>query len=292
MPPPRKTTAQKNKRRITRQRPNARNQKRQIASTQNQIIAIKKHINLTKERLRWHCGFTGLSMASYPFVIPLTSGPSLTQPASVNTILGEPVPWRVVMTPGLQATPANKSKYVVNKQYVDLTITSGNEAALTHYTAFVVQLQPKTASQTYAATTSMSTLLRDQDYITPLNSLGNDSGYGAYINNDRYKIIKRLEFETLGIVPTAHPENKVSSASGDTGRGTRTLQVRRTQFKLNYGSTVFKSAGDDATGTTLNYAEINPEQKRFIVIFSDNSLLDVEMPTVSMSSLITGYSAE
>lgn len=286
------STATKNKRRIRRAKPTARNQKRQIASTQNQIIAIKKHINLTKERMRWHCGFVGLNMTSYPFVIPLTSGPSLTSPASVNTVLGEPLPWSVVMTPGLQATPANKSKYVVNKQYVDLTITSGNEAALTHYTAFVVQLQPKTASQTYQATQSMTNLLRDQDFITPLNATGNDSGYGAYVNNDRYKIIKRLEFETSGIVPTAHPENKQVSSSGDTGRGTRTLQVRRTQFKLNYGSTLFKSAGDDATGTTLNYAEINPEQKRFIVIFNDNSLLDLEVPTVSMSSLITGYSCE
>lgn len=292
MPRGKKPAALKNKQRISKQRPSARNQKKQIASNQNQIIAIKKHINLTKERVRWHCGFVGLSMTSYPFIIPLTSGPSLTQPASVNTVLGEPVPWQVVMTPGLQATPANKSKYVVNKQYVDLTITSGNEAALTHYTAFLVQLEPKTASQTYQSTTSMSTMVRDQDYITPLNSVGNDSGYGAYINNDRYKIIKRIEFETLGIVPTAHPENKVSSASGDTGRGTRTLQVRRSQFKINYGSTVFKSAGDDATGVTLNYADINPEQKRFIVIFSDNSLLDLETPVVSMSSLITGYSAE
>lgn len=288
----RKTTAQKNRRKIQRQRPTARNQKRQIASTQNQIVAIKKQLNLTKKRVRWHCGFYNLGMTSYPLIIPLTNGPSATQPAVVNTVLGQNLPWTLTMTDGLQATSSNKSKYVVNKQYVDLAISSGNEADLLHYTAFLVQLQPKTAKQTYDATGSMQNMVRDKDFITPVDILGNDSGYGVYINNDRYKIIKRLEFETAGILPSAHPENKISSASGDTGRGSRTLQIRRTQFKVNYGSTIMKSAGGNETGTSLNYAELDPAMKRFVVIFSDNSIVDGQVPNISMSSLVTGYACD
>lgn len=292
MPRPRKTTAAKNKRRIHKARPTARNQRKQIASTQNQIIAIKKHINLSKERMRWQCGFVGISMTSYPLIIPLTSGPSTSNPAVVNTVIGTSVPWESVMTPIPQKGETIRSKVVANKQYVDLTVTSGNEASLLHLTAFVVQLQPKVASQTYAETSSMSTLVRGTDFATPLDALGNDSGYGAYINNQRYKIIQRIEFETAGALSAAFPDNLEPSSSGDTGRGTRIMQVRRSQFKLNYGSTLFKSTGDGATSASLEYSEINPEQKRFIIIFSDNSLADLQFPTVSMNSLITGYAVE
>jgi len=291
MPRKFKSTAQKNKRRIKNRRPTARNQKRQIASTQNQIVAIKKHINLTKERMRWHCGFTGVSITAYPLIIPLTSGPSATNPAVVNTVIGTNLPWNTTMTPAPQGINTFRSKTVANKQYVDLTVTAGNETALLHLTAFVVQLQPKVAQQTYTATSSMSTLIRGTDYITPLNSLGQDSGYGPYVNNQRFKIIKRLEFETAGHAPTGYA-GQPGASTGNTGRGTQGWYVKRTQMKLNYGSTLFKASGDVATTQTLEYASINPEQKRFIIIFSDNSLTDLEFPTVSMSSLITGYACE
>lgn len=286
--PRKKSVAFKNKRRIKNQRPTARNQKRQIASTQNQIVAIKKHINLTKERVRWHCGFYQKYMTAYPLIIPLTSGPSTANPASMNTILGTTVPWEITMTPVPQDTTTNRSKVVVNKQYVDLTVTSGNETALQHLTAFVVQLQPKVASQVYEETSSMQTLVRGTDFITPLNIAGNDSGYGAYINNARFRIIKRLEFESAG----SSPDTQVGNATGNTGRGTNTWYMKRTQMKLNYGSTLFKSSGTAASSQTLQYSEINPEQKRFIVIFSDNGLGDLEQGAVSMSSLITGYTCE
>jgi len=289
MPRKYKSTAAKNKRRIAKSAPTARNQKKQIASAQNQIVAIKQHLNLTKERMRWHCGFTGVAVTGYPLIIPLTSGPSATNPAVINTVLGTSVPWTTTMTPAPQGVNTFRSKTVVNKQYVDLTVTAGNETALLHLTAFVVQLQPKVASQTYGDTSSMSTLRRGQEFITPLDALGNDSGYGAYLNNQKFKIIKRIEFETAGPAPIGFGPG---AATGNVGRGTNMTYVKRTQMKLNYGSTLFKSSGDLATTQTLEYADINPEQKRFIVLFSDNSLTDLEFPSVSMSSLITGYAAE
>ncbi len=291
MPRPRKTTAHKNKRRIRRQRPNARNQKRQIASTQNQIIAIKKHLNLSKERIRWHCGFHEATINSYPLIIPLTSGPSTVNPAEMNTTLGTEVPWNVTMTPVPQQGSNLRSKVIVNKQYVDLTITAGNEPSVLQYTAFLVQLQPKTAQQTYEKTNSMSSLTRNEDFVTTNNILGVDSGYGAYLNNDKFKIIKRIEFETGGNYPASDAPDD-TQPTGDTGRGTRSWYLRRAQLKVNYGSTLFKSAGNSDSSLTLEYKDINPEQKRFIIIFSDNGTGDLQSPTVSMSSLVTGYSVE
>ena len=284
--PPRKT-AQKNKRRIQRKNPTAKNQKKQILSLQNQTIAIKQHLNLTKQRMRWHCGFTGLTMNVFPLIIPLTSGPSSVNPAVVNNLTSTALPWRVVMTPEPQNTTALRSKVVVNKQYVDLTITSGSETAPVQYTAFVVQLQDKVASQTYTKTTGMTALAPDEDYCGPKTATGLETGYGTYINNQKYKVIKRLEFETF-----SGASGGAGGSTGNVGQGTRTGIIHRTQMKLNYGSTLFKSSGDGDSSSTLQYADINPEQKRFIVIFSDNSLIDLQFPTVSMSSLITGYAAE
>ena len=287
MPRRYKSTAAKNKRRISKSAPTARNQKKQIASAQNQIVAIKKHINLTKERMRWHCGFTDVNVTSYPLIIPLTSGPKPLSPANMNTVIATPVPWNVTMTPNPQNLGTFRSKVVVNKQYIDLTVATGNENAVISFTAFIVQLQPKVAQQTYQETSQMSALTRDADFATPLNALGQDSGYGAYLNNQRFRIIKRLEFETTG-----GASGGAAGSTGNTGKGTRMGLLHRAQAKLNYGSTIFKSSGNGATSQTLTYSEINPEQKRFIVLFSDNSLVDLEFPTVSMSSLITGYAAE
>ncbi len=191
------------------------------------------------------------------------------------------------MTPSPQNNTVLRSKVVVNKQYIDLTITSGSEQSPLQFTAFMVQLQPKVAQQTYTDTGGMTALTRDDDFITPLNSLSADSGYGAFMNNSKYRIIKRLEFETLG-----GASGGAAGSTGNTGKGTRTGILHRCQAKLNYGSTIFKSSGSGESSSSLNYSEINPEQKRFIVIFSDNSLLDLQYPTVSMSSLITGYAAE
>jgi len=281
-----KSSAQKNKKRIKRSS-GAKAQQKQISSNQNQIVAIQKHLNLGKERMRWHCGFTGIGMTAYPFVIPLTSGPSSVAPASLNDIIGLPVPWNVTMTPSPQNNTALRSKVVVNKQYIDLTVTAGNENAQLQFTAFIVQLQPKVAMQTYTDTAAMTSLTRNDDYSTPLNSLSQDSGYGAFMNNQKYRIIKRLEFETF-----SGGSGGAGGSTGNTGEGTRTGILHRCQTKLNYGSTLFKSSGSGESSSSLNYADINPKQKRFIVIFSDNSLVDLQYPTVSMSCLTTGYAAE
>lgn len=288
MPKP-KSTASKNKRRIAKSRPTANNQKKQIASAQNQIIAMKKQLNLDKERCRWHCGFHGVSITNNALIIPLTSGPSSVNPAVVNNLTGTSCVWNMTMTPIPQNSSVLRSKVVVNKQYVDLTITAGNEGSTTQFTAFLVQLQPKVAQQTYVATSGMTSLSINDDFAAPLTSLGANTGYGPYVNNQKYKIIKRLEFETGGF---EHIHGAGTTATGNTGRGTRSWYLHRTQFKVNYGSTLMKSSGDGDSLSTLQYADINPEQKRFIIIFNDNNTLDLQYPTVNMSSLITGYTCE
>lgn len=288
MPRKYRTTHAKNKRRIRTRRPTANNQKKQINSNQNQIISIKRHLNLTKKRIRWHCGFAGKYVNDYPLIIPLTSGPSTSSPATMNTVPPVSLGWSTTMTTVPEDLENNRSKVVVNSQWVDLTVTGGSEPSLLALTAFVVQLKENNAEQVYRDTTNMSTLVRNTDFVTPLAGT-NDTGYGPYLNSDRFKIIKRIEFNTIGAAagwPGGPP------STGDVGQGTRNFAVRRQQFKLNYGNTVLKSTGNAANSNTLNYDDIDPRHKRFILIFSDNNLIDGEYPTVLMSSLVTGYSCD
>jgi len=195
------------------------------------------------------------------------------------------------MTPVPQNSTALRSKYVVNNQYVDLSISAGTEIDMIHYTAFLVQLQPKTATQTYAETAGMSVLTHNSHYATAPGPLGTDSGYGAYMNTSQFKIIKRLEFESAGSPPIGYVGNP-GTATGNIGSGTNSWYVKRCQFKVPYGNTVLKSSGQQTSGLTLKYDQIAPEHKRFIVIFSTNSLLDGKMPECAMSCLTTGYALE
>ena len=182
-----------------------------------------------------------------------------------------------------------KSKVVVNSQWVDLSIYGGNEDSTLQFTAFLVQLREGTARQTYEETSSMTSMTRNTDYVTTTGMTGIDTGYGAYMNTDKYNIVKRLEFETFG--PQSEPGG-YNGDTGDTGSGTRTGRLYRTNFKVNYGNTVFRSSGDAESLGTLEYTDIAPHTKRFIVIFSDNGMGDGQGPEMSISSLITGYVVE
>ena len=84
-------------------------------------------------------------MTSYPFIIPLTSGPSTTAPAITSS--GNAVTWDVTMTSHPQDISSLRSKVVVNTQWIDLSVTGGNEASPLYMTGFVVQLQEKTARE-------------------------------------------------------------------------------------------------------------------------------------------------
>ena len=286
----RKTTAAKNKRRIRTRRSNARNQKRQILSNQNQILAIRNHLNLSKERIRWHCGNVEIPMNAYPLIIPLTSGPNPTSPAFCNTVAGtDSMAWSVTMTPGVQDALTSRNKIVVNKQYVDLSVLAHTEAGLLNHTAFLVSLAPDNATQVYTETSAMHSLTKDTDYAVPVTAAGVDTGYGPYLNTDRFNIIKRLEFETAGVWPISNAGN----TTGNVGEGTNSFYIKRCQFKINYGSTIMSASGDGATtGGSLPYAEIKPHQKRFIILFSNNSLVDGEYPQINISLLVTGYALE
>ena len=288
-----RSSARRTIRRLTRSRPSTRRNRQAAKSNARAIIAVKRQLDLNKERVRWRSGFSEIAMTNTQGIniIPLTSGPSTTSAAVMNTVIGEVVPWDITMTPVPQSGNVLRSKYVINNQYVDLLVTAGNETALLNMTAFLVQLRPDNATQTYAETSSMTTLIRDTDFSTPSNAVGGDSGYGAYMNTSRYKIIKRLEFETSGHPPVGYV-GQPGASTGNTGSGTNMTYCKRVQFKVPYGNTVLKSTGLQATGAGLAYAEIDPAQKRFIVFFSTNSLLDGETTNVAMSCLTTGYACE
>jgi len=282
----RRSSSGRNLRRIKHRRPSARNQRRQILANQRQLVSLKRHVELDKERLRWRSGFIEQQMTTFPYIIPLTSGPSPTNPAICSD--GNAVPWTVTMTAAPQNINTLRSKVVINNQWLDLTINGGNEPSPLYVTAFVVQLQEDVAEQVYSETTQMSVLNKDSDYCNPDSIVpGVSSGYGAYLNSARFKIIERLEMCTIGPTigwPGGPPGGNVGAGLG--------AALHRKQFKLNYGNTVLKSSGSGATSNTLEYSKIPAKHKRFVVIFTDNSTLDGQYPNVALSCLTTGYAAE
>ena len=250
-------------------------------------MSLRQHVNLTKERIRWRSGFIEQQITTFPYIIPLTSGPSVAAPAVTSS--GVAVPWTVTMTPEPQAINTLRSKVVVNTQWVDLSITGGSEPSPLYFTAFIVQLQEKCANQVYTETSNMTVLNKDSDYCCPDSAVpAVASGYGCYLNNSRFKIIKRMELCTLGAT-IGWPGGPPGVSQDTQGLG---AALKRTQHKINYGNTVLKSTGDSATSNTLEYADLEPKHKRFIVLFSDNSVLDNQYPNVAMSCLTTGYAAE
>lgn len=286
----RPTAAARNRRHIKNKRPTANNQKKQILKNQNQIVAIKRQINVRREPVKWKCGFTNAVMDAYPLVIPLTSGPTslASRQALLNNTAATNVGWSYTMSNSVQNSGSNRSKCFVHKQYVDLAIKSGTESALLSFTAFLVQLKPEVATETYTETTQMTVLENDKDYCSAPSTTA-DSGYGAYVNSTRYKILKRIELETQSI--TDDSISSVGRTTGNVGQGSRMNQLHRAQLRVNYGNTLIKAPagqGDNDDLDTVDYDDIKPESKRFIVIFSDNSFLDGQYPKVSMSSLITG----
>ena len=169
-----------------------------------------------------------------------------------------------------------------------LAIKSGTEPSLLSFTAFLVQLKPEVATETYSETTQMTVLENDKDYCSA-PATTSDSGYGAFVNSTRYKILKRIELETSTLAGASTTNTNFST--GNVGQGTRSNQIHRAQLRVNYGNTLIKAPagqGDNDDLDTVDYDDIKPESKRFLVIFSDNSFLDGQYPKISMSSLITG----
>lgn len=290
-------TSVKNRRRITRRRPTARNQRRQILSNQNQISAIQKTLRSNREAVTWHMGITNAPLAgSYPLVVPLTSGPSsaASTQATLNNTGNTNAGWSYTMTPAVYNSDMNRSKCFLYKQYVDFTISSGTEPKLQQFTIYLVSLQPDTAQSVYNDSTGMTQLVNGRDFIgTPPKAIGGDhTQYGVYLNPRSFKVHQKWTCNTQSIAAAA-----ISSVARNTSNTTN--QHNRFSCTVNYGGTTLAAPGDNVLALPQNdrlhdieYADIPPHKKRFLLVFSDeNEDADVNDSTLTLNSIISGATA-
>lgn len=216
---------------------------------------------------------------AYPLIIPLSSGPSLTAPAESNNTPADLLVWnKCFNTAGANPT-ATRQNLKLYSQYVDCILEPGGEEDMLIHTLFLIKLNNEDgigARRTYNDTSGMTSMTVVEDFV----SNSQRDGAQVWLNPERYNIIKRWELHTVGdekIEPTPGAAGIIQNMSG---------AINRFGFKINYGGRHLRVSGTQATIQNIQYNDMAPEDKYFLVAFSDNSRLDLENPSLSVSSVI------
>ncbi len=248
-----------------------------------QIQTLARQVDNLQEANREHSMPTYYRMSyssrtdAYPLVVPLTAGPSPSSTAVTNNTPSDNCNWVKVFNYA-ETVSSVKQNLKMYSQYVDVILEPGNEEDILIHTLFLVKLrnEEERARRTYRQTLNMTTLTINNDYCSNVDR----DGAQAWLNPERYEIIKRWEMHTCGdekIEPTPGSSGIIQNHSG---------AINRFGFKINYAGRHLKITGTNSQINDVLYAEIAPESKYFLLAFSDNSTLDIENPLLSVSSII------
>lgn len=255
----------------------AKAQSKQIQTLARQVGNLKEATREASIPTYYQASYSSKTDA-YPLIVPLTSGPSLTAPAESNNTPKDLLQWtKVFNTAGVSPT-ATRQNLKLYSQYVDVILEPGNEEDMLIHTLFLVKLRNEggIARRTYNDTSGMQVMGDDKDFCTNAQR----DGAQAWLNPERYHIIKRWELHTVGdekIEPTPGAAGIIQNMSG---------AINRFGFKINYGGRHLRVSGNDTTVQNIHYNDMEPEDKYFLVVFSDNSRLDLENPLLSVSTVI------
>lgn len=256
---------------------------RGASAQSSQIQTLARQVDVLKDASREHSMPTYYTMSyssrtnAYPLVVPLTAGPSPQSSADTNNTPGDDCNWTKCFN-FAETTSTVKQNLKLYSQFVDVILEPGNEEDMLIHTLFLVKLRndEDRARRTYRQTLNMKTLTESNDYVT--NS--QRDGAQAWLNPERYEILKRWELHTCGdekVEPTPGSSGIIQNMSG---------AINRFGFKISYSGRHLKITGTNSQINDVLYAEIAPESKYFLIAFSDNSTLDVENPLLSVSSVI------
>lgn len=252
-------------------------QSRQIQTLARQVGNLKEANREHSIPTFYNCSYSSRTDV-YPLIVPLSSGPSLTAPAESNNTPADLLIWGKCFNSAGVTPTATRQNLKLYSQYVDVILEPGNEEDMLVHTIFLIRLNNDAgiARRTYNDTTNMSTMTDNEDYVTNAQR----DGAQAWLNPERYVILKRWEMHTCGdekVEPTPGASGIIQNMSG---------AINRFGFKINYGGRHLKVTGNDSTIQNIQYNDIPPEDKYFLVAFSDNSVLDLENPLLSVSSVI------
>lgn len=254
------------------------------AAQSKQIQTLARQVDILKEDSReltiptYYTSSYSSRTDAYPLIVPLTSGPSLIGAAESNNTPKDLLKWeKCFNTAGVTPT-ATRQNLKLYSQYVDVILEPGNEEDMLIHTLFLVKLNNDSnqAERTYNYTNQMSGMVDNEDFV----SNAQRDGAQVWMNPERYHIVKRWEMHTCGdekIEPTPGASGIIQNMSG---------AINRWNFKLNYGGRHLKVTGEGSTLQNYQYNDLAPQDKYFLIAFSDNSRLDLENPLISVSSII------
>jgi len=253
-------------------------QSKQIQTLARQVGDLKDQAKDHSTPVYYKMSYSSRTNA-YPLVVPLTAGPSPQSSADTNNTPGDDCNWIKTFNYA-EAVTTVKQNLKLYSQFVDVILEPGNEEDILIHTLFLVKLRndDDRARRTYTQTLNMKTLTENNDFVVNAQR----DGAQAWMNPERYEIIKRWELHTCGdekIEPTPGASGIIQNMSG---------AINRIGFKINYSGRQIKITGTSSTVNSYLYNDIAPECKYFLVAFSDNSTLDLENPLLSVSSICKG----
>jgi len=152
------------------------------------------------------------------------------------------------------------------KVNMDILIQPANEANVIDMTFFLVTLKPDTMKQTNVETSFMTTLESDVHFRSFSNSL-------TYVNTSIFKIHMCKRIQTFENYTDGTPE---------------TRGFHRIYKKMRVNMDI-KSNGSNWTSVTDN--EWPLDQRYYFLIFNNNSVADLQYPTISYNCLWSGYAS-
>lgn len=261
------------------------------AAQSKQIQTLARQVGNLKDASReltlpvfYKSGYSSRTDA-YPLIVPLTSGPSLTDAAETNNTPSDQMYWDMVFNYRNAGNDIQRKNIKLYSQYVDCILEPGGEQQTLIHTLFLIKLRNDEgqAQKTYETTGHMQHLSEGEDFCSNTGR----AGAQAFMNPLKFDIIKRWEKHTMGdkvfesIDPGAGEIERSGGAILNNAGG-----ISRWTFKINYGGRHIKSVGRDKSVNDLVYQDLNPEDKYFLIAFSDNSTLDLENPLLSVSSIV------
>lgn len=262
----------------------AKAQSKQIQTLARQVGNLKDATRELSIPVFYRCGYSSRTNA-YPLIVPLSSGPSETSGADTNNTPEDYMKWSQVFNYRNRGNDIQKKNIKIYSQYVDCILEPGGEQDMLIHTIFLVKLRNDEgqAQKTYDETDGMMHLEPSEDFCT---NEGRD-GAQAFVNPLKFDIIKRWEKHTCGdkILESEDP------TAGEIERGGGSIQnnagaISRWTFKINYGGRHIKSVGKDKSVNDILYKDLAPEDKYYLLAFSDNSTVDLENPLLSISSIV------
>lgn len=246
--------------RWVRRKKSATSQSRQISKAFKSIRKIRSDMRSDDQKYGLFKEFISAS---------LTDSTLLIAPAGTAGIgPGGSVAWDNCFANNTNAALANRVR--LGRCHMKMQFTSANEKSPITYSVFHVRLNPKNAefvTSTYG--NNLSLLPATQGYIrgTTAISTGDASGGGNVMLNPDWFIVKKQWRFTLSC-------ETASNLGGSAYVGPLTSSIKNIDYSFPMGYSVGK--GINAWESVSADADTAPHLRNYLLIFSDNSALDLQ----------------